>query len=221
MRRFSLQWGLILTGAVLLLALGISFGPTLAAPPGQASTGQPGAAPAAPFAVLYDQYNSAGASSTNSQQYEPGTNFTARTDQAADDFPLPADVTWAITQVQVLGTASNASFQPTAFNVFFYTSTGTLPGTPVYSATNQLYTGTSDYSINLTSTAVLTGGISYWVSVQAVLNSNGGSRLWSWGNRSGALNNPAAWRNPAGGYPSASCPNWTVRTTCLGSFGPD
>src|SRR6476661_6856610 len=102
MRRFSLQWGLILTAAVLLLALGITLGPTRAAPAGQASAGQ-AAAPNAPDAVLYSQLDNPGSASqhTNSQDYEAALN--TRNDQAADDFPIPAGVTWSITQVVFLG----------------------------------------------------------------------------------------------------------------------
>src|SRR5690349_6086008 len=112
MRRFSLQWGLILTAAVLLLALGIGLGGTRAAPAGQASSGQ-AAAPNAPNALLYDQLDSPGTSSdhVNSQDYEAGLN--GADDQAADDFPVPAGVTWGITQVVFLGEASSAANQPT------------------------------------------------------------------------------------------------------------
>src|SRR5689334_18508859 len=108
MRRFSLQWGLIFACAVLLLALGIGLGGTRAAPAGQASTGQAGA-PNAPDALLYDQLDSPGATNdhVNSQDYEVTLN--GADDQAADDFPVPAGVSWGITQVVFLGEASSSA----------------------------------------------------------------------------------------------------------------
>ena len=43
-----------------------------------------------------------------------------------------------------------------SFNVYFYTNSGTLPATPVYTATNLAYTNTSgNFVIPLTTPAVL------------------------------------------------------------------
>src|SRR5690349_4224495 len=225
MRRFSLQWGLILACAVLLLALGIGLGGTRAAPSGQASTGQ-ASAPNAPNALLYSQLDSPAITATdhvNSQDYENFLNTSD--DQAADDFPIPAGVTWSITQVVFLGEASSAANQPASFNVYFYTSTGTLPGnTQIYTATAQTFTrnnATNTYTVTLTTPATLNGGATYWVSVQGVLNYGFNARQWFWRNRTVQSNSPAAWRNPGGGQPNVSCTVWTVKTACFPGTSPD
>ncbi|HET7079298.1 MAG TPA: hypothetical protein VFM49_17835, partial [Chloroflexia bacterium] len=246
MRRFALRWGLVGMGALLLVALGWTLGPTRAAPPGQAGTGPAGApaaqtgrltlsnppgapasqpgggppVPAAPNVVLYDQYDNASASqNTSSQQFEP--TLAQYNDQGADDFVVPGGVAWTVNEVDVVGDRSTTT-SPASFNVFFYANSGTLPGTPVYTATAQTYTRTgTDYVISLATPAVLATG-TYWVSVQARLNAGTGgtANQWYWRNRTVQSNNPAAWRNPGNGF-ATNCTNWGVRSTCLGQSTPD
>ncbi|HET6262010.1 MAG TPA: hypothetical protein VFG99_07190 [Chloroflexia bacterium] len=173
--------------------------------------------PHAPFAVLYNQDNSVGSASITSQNFEPSRN--GLDSQAADDFVVPANTTWQIDQVQVAYTL-NGNGPVDSFNVFFYANSGTLPGTPVYTLTNQTYSnvGSDRHLVTLSTPVALAEG-TYWVSVQANLNRvpNG---QWFWGNRSVQSNSKAAWRNPGNGF-STGCSNWGVRQTCVSSTDPD
>jgi hypothetical protein len=235
MRRY--QW---LIGAILLLLAGV-FGFSLAAsgathaqvvdtggktqpatgkitssgPAGGVHAALP--APARPNVVLYDQYNNAGLNASLSQEFEPA-NATFSS-QVGDDFVVPAGQTWNITEVDAQGAYFNGAGPATSFNVFFYSNSGTLPGTPVYTATAQTYTGgPTDFVVNLATPAVLAGGQTYWVSVQAVMSFTQGGE-WGWQDRSVTSNSPSAWRNPGGGF--GVCPSWGVKTVCIPGSGPD
>ncbi|PZR94929.1 MAG: hypothetical protein DLM69_12040, partial [Candidatus Chloroheliales bacterium] len=163
-------------------------------------------APQLPDVVLYDQYNNDGNNAIVSSVRSDNPSLSA---QAADDFVITGTQSWSINEVDARGYPGIPA-QGT-FNVSFYTSTGTLPGTPVYSATNLTSVSASpDYTIPLTSPATLTPG-AYWVSVTA--NQNGSN--WYWGMRSVLSNNPAAWRE-GGGY-GTGCTNWSNRGTCTGT----
>lgn len=169
-------------------------------------------------AVLYDQYDNMGTSSFPSQDFETALdNYDA---QGADDFVVPAGETWNITEVDVYGDYSSGSAGSESFHVFIYQDAAGLPGPVVYTALNQSYTsGNSiDFVITLTTPAILTEG-TYWVSVQSRMDYNGNDQ-WFWKDRSVQNNNPAAWQNPGDGFGSG-CTAWAVRTSCLGSAGPD
>ena len=112
------------------------------------NNGQPAKAlpaPAAPDVVLYDQYDN---------DFNNGIVSANRTDnpalsaQAADDFVVPAGQTWTVNEVDIRSPVGFGS--PTAFGVFFYANGGTLPATPVYSATGLTVVGNPDYVITLT-----------------------------------------------------------------------
>lgn len=176
------------------------------------------AAPAASLAVLYDQYNNPGTSTISSQDFE--TSLDSYNDQAADDFTVPSGQSWQVNEVDAQGVYFNGNSPGPAasFNVYFYATSGTLPGTPVYTATNQAYTvgSATNFTITLASPAALSGGASYWVSVQARMDfSSGRSGQWGWTDRTVTSGNPAAWRNPGGGF-TPNCLNWGVKTTCQG-----
>jgi cell division septation protein DedD len=168
--------------------------------------------PKSPADVLYDQYDNPGALATSSQDFEtandPFDDFTA------DDFVVPAGETWNISEVDVQGIYFNGPGPAASFNVFFYEDSGGLPGTNVYTATEQSYTTANniDFVITLTVPTALTEG-TYWVSVQARQDFTPAGQ-WGWQDRTVQANNEAAWQNPGGGF--AVCPTWDVRTTCVG-----
>ncbi len=167
--------------------------------------------PAAPDIVLYDQYNNASGGDVSSQDFEPA--FATYWDQAADDFTVPSGQPWTVSEVDAEGDVSGVA--PTLFNIYFYTASGALPATPVFTATSLAATQptTGNYVIPLTVPAVLPGNTTYWVSVQARLDFTGGGQ-WYWQNRSVTAGNPAAWRNPGAGF-AGGCMVWGVKTTCL------
>src|SRR6476661_1895025 len=114
MRRFSWQWGVILTVTALLIGVSLNLSGALAAPatqpagppaakgaPQQHTTGVPihvqPAAPAAPNVVLYDQLDNLAGTGTSSQEFEAAQ--AAYNDQTADDFTVPAGQDWTVNEV--------------------------------------------------------------------------------------------------------------------------
>lgn len=172
-------------------------------------------APDAPLAVLYDQYNNQGTQGTNSQKFE-AANATFD-NQAADDFVVPAGQVWNVNQVDVAGLYFNGAGPAASFNVTFYSNTaGNLPGTAVtncsFTAASYTNVPASNFTINLPTACVLTGG-TYWVSVQANQNFTPAGQ-WAWLDRTVTSNNAAAWQNPGNGF-GTPCATWGRRgATC-------
>ncbi|HKP53993.1 MAG TPA: S-layer homology domain-containing protein [Chloroflexia bacterium] len=167
------------------------------------------ALPAAPNVVLLDQYNNDLGNGIVSANRTDNPTFSA---EAADDFVVPAGQTWQINQMDVRARVGFPN--PTSFNVYIYTESATLPGTPVYTATNLAVGGTNpDYVINLTTPVNIATG-TYWVSVQGnIVGAN-----WYWQGRSVLNNNSTAWRE--GGAYATGCTSWTRLTTCAGFSWP-
>jgi hypothetical protein len=96
--------------------------------------------------VLYDQLNNQHSTGTDSDDFWDLPVWTSFT---ADDFVVPADQTWRITEVDVRGAFAGTGPAQT-FNVVFYQDIGGLPGTAVHIATAQEY-GSNDgfYRITL------------------------------------------------------------------------
>src|SRR5262249_26702140 len=167
------------------------------------------AQPRLPSVVLYDQYDNPGSFSTSSQDFE--ADFDPFDDFTADDFVVPAGQTWNVSEVDVQGTYDGFTGPAISFHVFFYQDSGGLPGTQVYAAMDQPYTGgPTDFVINLSTAAVLAPG-TYWMSVQCRMDFAVGGQ-WYWTDRTVTSNSPAAWENPNGGF--GVCPTWAPRTTC-------
>jgi hypothetical protein len=172
--------------------------------------------PKLPRVVLYDQYDNSSGIATFSGTLVDFPDFNA---DLADDFVVPSGETWNVESVDADGVYFNGPGPATDFNVFFYTDSGGLPGTQVYSALAQSYAqvGTT-FTITLVTPAVLTEG-TYWVEVQG--NTTFAIEgQWGWSDRTVQSNGPAAWQNPGGGF--GICPAWTVKTVCIPTAGgPD
>ena len=91
-------------------------------------------APKAPQVVLYDQYNNNGPAATLSATF---TDFPQDSSDLADDFVVPGGQSWTVQSIDADGIYFNGPGPATSWNVFIYTDNATLPGTQVYSATNQ------------------------------------------------------------------------------------
>jgi subtilisin-like proprotein convertase family protein len=158
--------------------------------------------------VLYSQ-TGVSTNGSPSQVFEPAN--TAFNSQTADDFTVPAGVSWTITQLSVDGTGTGT---PTSVNVFFYNNSGTnLPGTAVASMLNIatfVRTG-GNYVVTLPSSVVLPTG-TYWVSFQVNMPFTGQGQ-WFWSNY-GATNvgNQYAFQNPGGGF-ATPCTTWGYGAT--------
>jgi|GEM_PF-4774682 len=162
--------------------------------------------------LLYDQNNSASANGITSQLF---ADFPTFTNQAADDFVVPAGPSWSVSRIIVGGLYYNGTGPAPLVNVYFYNNSGSLPGTLVASALNNAIAagaGTGNFTIDLALPVSLTAG-TYWVSVQAVMSFGVGGQ-WGWNTRTTTALNEAAWRNPGGGF-ATPCTNWGVMPTCL------
>jgi hypothetical protein len=205
--------GLILMGA----------GPVAAATPQlQTSVQKVGQIPSyLPDVLLYDQTSNAAATSTSSQNFEAANN--AFDNELADDFVVPAGG-WAIDNVTVVGAYFNGPGPAASVHVAFYANSGSLPGAPVagcdYPAVVPVDTAGS-FSITLAPVCALAPG-TYWVSVVANMDFTPNGQ-WGWTDRTVTSNNPAAWRNPGGGFALPACTGFAPRAaTCgIGAGSPD
>jgi hypothetical protein len=162
--------------------------------------------------ILYDQYNNASTTGASSQNFEP--SLDPYDDELADDFVVPGPDLWFISGIDVDGVYFNGPGPADSVNVRFYANSGgNLPGALLAERLNQPYTGTAgDFSITFTQTVTLGPG-TYWVSVQANQNFTPNGQ-WGWIDRTVQSNNPAAWRNPGGGF--GICPDWGYRGSVCG-----
>jgi len=204
--------------ALLVLAASGSFAdtPTLSGPAHGAVAAYKG-----PHEVLYDQTDNPGTDAITSQDFE--ASFNTYDAQAADDFVIPAaDGTWTIDEVYVSGAYWNGAPGGPSLqaNVYFYENASGLPGTQVYSALG-VPSGEAGghFTIALSTPAVLPAG-TYWVSVQARMDYEGGNGQWGWTERTVQSNSASAWRNPGDGFGSG-CTNWGNRVSCGTGSDPD
>jgi len=173
--------------------------------------------PRAPQVILYDQYDNAGGTASLSATF---TDFPTFSSDLADDFVVPGGQTWNVDSIDADGLYFNGAGPATDWNVFIYTDSGGLPGTQIYSTTNQPVTqnGTT-FTVNLSPAAVLGEG-TYWIEIQANMTF-GTQGEWGWSDRTIQSNNPAAFQNPGGGL--GVCPTWAPKLAdCIPTAtGPD
>ena len=166
-------------------------------------------------AVLYNQNDNPSGDGVTAQNFEAGLDaFDA---QAADDFSVPAGEAWSIDAVDVSGIYFTGP--ASSFNVSLYRDPGALPGALVASYPNVVATSdvAGDVSLPLSPTLDLTVG-TYWISVQANLDSSGGQ--WFWETRTVGAGDAAAWQNPGNGFGSG-CTTWGVRSVCIPATAAD
>src|SRR6266542_860252 len=164
-----------------------------------------------PGTVLYDQYDNDLGNGIVSANRTDDSTLSA---EAGDNFVVPGGETWNVTEVDVRAPAGFGV--PTSFAVNFYTDSSGLPGALVYSSSGLAVTGDPDYTITLTTPAVLTSG-TYWVSVVGTIS----GANWYWEGRSVTSNtDTTAWRNPGDGY-GTGCTDWARLSTCIGISWPD
>lgn len=141
---------------------------------------------------------------------------------AADDFVVPAGTNWRIKAVRVRGVYFNGTGPTPTVDVTFYTKNGVLPGNVVCSYPNMVPIpwpnppAPGNLRVNNLNCTLPSG--SYFVSV--VANMNIGVGQWGWRLQPAQNFDPAAWRNPGGGF-SIGCPVWGNMAACLGVSSPD
>ena len=175
--------------------------------------------------VLYDQLN--GQATTNpadisSQDFE--TSLDAADSEAADDFVVPAGLTWSIDGIDVDGeyfSRDGLDPVPAGFHVRFWSNDAAtnLPSALSAERLSQPYTafGTAlgDVQVGLDSPVVLPAG-TWWVSVQARLDYGPGTHQWFWHNRIAQSGQGAAWQNP-GDLLQTHCVSFARRSACQGT----
>ena len=173
-------------------------------------------APKAPQVVLYDQYNNNGPAATLSATF---TDFPQDSSDLADDFVVPGGQSWTVQSIDADGIYFNGPGPATSWNVFIYTDNATLPGTQVYSATNQpVSVVRTTFTVNLTPAAVLAAG-TYWIEIQANMTF-GTQGEWGWTDRTVQSNSGAAFRNPGGDFGCGT--DWVRKPVCVPTTsGPD
>jgi hypothetical protein len=195
-----LRWMAIL----MVLAL-----PLVAAPSAQAS-GQD----ALPT-LLYAQMDAPGVGEV-SQHFEPA--FEWANADGADDFTVPAGVTWGVMAVQVTGSYDFGPGPADSETVTFYRDAAGLPGPTIVSFTVNGTDTDGSFKMRLPTHVRLRPG-TYWISV--VINMsyipNG---EWFWGGQTTQHGYPGAWRSPSDGY-GTGCVTWHYLEDCGLHVGPD
>src|SRR5215831_50180 len=171
--------------------------------------------PQAPQVVLYDQYNNASPNATRSTSFTDLPTFST---DLADDFVVPAGQTWNVQSIDADGRYFFGPGPAIDWNVFIYTDSGGLPGTQIFSATQQpvVVVGTT-FTVNLPVAAVLSAG-TYWVEIQANMTFTPQGE-WEWTDRMLQSNSGAALRNPGGDVGCGT--DWIRKIFCVSSMDPD
>jgi len=135
--------------------------------------------------------------------------------QGADDFVIPAGVSWSITGATFPGTYLPSSTPMTAINVTFYNDAAGLPGTVAcsYPNTPPAADVAGLITVDLTSTPCDLSSGTYWVSAQTRMDSAVEGQ-WLWNGVTVGFNTAAEWQNPGNGF-GTGCLTWTDLLTCL------
>jgi subtilisin-like proprotein convertase family protein len=162
-----------------------------------------------PVGTLYAQTGAAGASPV-SQNFETGND--PFDNQAAEDFVVPANTTWTITQVSAGGLYFNGGGPSDSYNVTIYNNAATnIPGTVV------TYTGGANPVLAIPATSLTAG--TYWISIQSNMTFAVGGE-WAWGaTGTVAIGNAWKWQNPGAGF-GTPCTTWgNGATSCIPGSG--
>ncbi len=159
-------------------------------------------------AVLYDQTDNAGGNGAPDQDFEAG--FDTYDSRGADDFEVPSNYFWDISQVQTVGTTGTPG--SATVSVWFFADASGSPGTQVCS-----YTGLTpvDNAGSLTidlPTPCRTEGRT-WVAIQ-VQQDWGAVGQHFWSNRTVQSFSPSQWENPGNGF-GTGCTTWGAQAGTL------
>ncbi len=211
-------------GAIAAVALIVASASGASGPaPTGAARGAHAVAPAARTGsgvVLFSNLTNDAGISISSQVFEPA--FAAYDDAAADDFFVPANTTWHVTEVDVSGVYYNGPGAADSEAVTFYTNKHKLPAkVKVAYSTLQGTDNAGSFVISLPGKGVTfrggTGGKTFWVSVAANMLFHPDGQ-WGWETSTNAVGNSNLWENPSNGF-GTGCTTWTVVSTCFPGEG--
>jgi hypothetical protein len=166
--------------------------------------------------VLYDQSGSDSGVAILSQNFESA--FDAYDSTGADDFTVPAGMTWKVSAVNATGAYFNGSGLAVSEHVTIYKDKGGKPSAVVADFPGLMGkdNGTGSFSIKLPSTVKLKAG-TYWISVQVDMDYGVGGE-WGWENQTVVAGTAPMWINPGNGFQSG-CTKWMNEATCVGQPG--
>lgn len=162
--------------------------------------------PEAGAAVLHDQYAPLGNASGLASNDPAGAGNAS---EAADDFAVPAGVSWTIDSIDV---RSNTT-PPPSINVVFYANSGSLPGAVVAARPAMAYSGSATANkVVSVLPAVTLGPGTYWLGVQSA-NDNG----FGWVETTTVRGAVGAWRAEYFG----PCTTFHTKGSCGGETAID
>jgi hypothetical protein len=149
------------------------------------------------LAAFWDQYDTDSSTTDDavSQQYPDQDTSTA---EIAEDFVVPVVTKpFMISLVEVRGRYTGSGGNMPSVRVRYYTASGSLPVTQIYSTTVAPMSDSNGRLVIAPGSPPLSSNTRYWISVQAVLNFGLG-RQWYWAARDGAApylaSNPSAYQ---------------------------
>jgi hypothetical protein len=166
--------------------------------------------------VLYDQSGNDAGNATTSQNFESA--FDVYDNMGADDFTVPAGMTWKVSQVNITGAYYNGSGLAASQHITIYKDKGGKPSSVVADFPGLMGkdNGTGSFSIKLPSTVKLKAG-TYWISSQIDMDFTVGGQ-WGWQLQTVVAGTGPMWVNPGNGF-GTGCTKWSDAGTCLGSPG--
>jgi hypothetical protein len=174
-------------------------------------------------ATLYDQSAGSNGIGIVSQDFTDSSFPTAYDAQGADDFTVPANTIWHVTDVYANGVYFNGSGPAPAWNVTFYKKIKGAVEKVKASCVGVAASSDNFGQVTIPCAAKLkggTGGHTFYVSVQAQMAFLSGGE-WGWNTNNNQAGKPGLWKNPGGGF-GTGCSTYTALTTCIPSGeGPD
>jgi hypothetical protein len=166
---------------------------------------------------LYNQNSNPTGLGIVSQNFTSGT-YSNDNAEGADDFVVPDNTRWQITEVDVSGVYFNGSGPARSEDVIFYKDDSGEPGSVVKRGRFDNLQGKDqdgNFAIKLSRKGIGLDPGTYWVSVVANCSFEHCGE-WGWEVNSVIHGNQAMWENP-GDW--ASCPTWGTLEDCFGYSG--
>ena len=164
--------------------------------------------------VLYDQTDNPSDESFPSQEFEASS--TSINSQGGDDFTVPEDSMWSVSEVAVLGRYRLGTEMAEIVDVYFYADEAGSPGTRIakYDSLSVDSDDEGDLTVTLSPSMIFTEG-TYWVSFVADMDRGTEGRQWYWITQATttAIGAEVHWRNPGDGF-ATGCRNWTPLSVC-------
>jgi hypothetical protein len=164
--------------------------------------------------VLYDQSNNDGGNAITSQNFE--SSFDIYDNSGADDFDVPANTKWKVTEVDAFGQYYNGYGPAVSETVTFYKNKKGHPGKVKASFTVTGADSGGSFTIPLGKGVGLSGGtkgVKYWVGVYVNMDFGTGGQ-WGWESQTTAEGVAANWQNPGDGF-GTGCTTWGTENVCI------